>query len=156
MGKCCVKRVKARATIPPSTSEETVRRVLRKASLKWTHIQGKEILTKNDLKWRLKFAWKVRRKLSGNFWEEGVGFYLDGVSFTHKMNPPRALAWGKPGQGLDFSFTGKRSHKSIGGNIAHFMATISYGKDAFTMEQYHDRINAKKYVNIFPACLKKC
>ena len=43
-------------------------------------------MTMNDLKLRLKFAWKVRRKPSANFWEEGI-FYLDGASFTHKMNP---------------------------------------------------------------------
>ena len=52
----------------------------------------------NDLKLRLSFARKVRRKLPANFWEEGVGFYLDEASFTHKMNPfdqaraPRAMA----------------------------------------------------------------
>ena len=45
------------------------------------------ILTKNDLKLKLKFAQKVLRKLRTNFWEEGVRFYLDGASFTYKMNP---------------------------------------------------------------------
>ena len=63
--------------IPPSISEETVRRILRKAGLKWTRVHRKGILTKNDLKLRLKFARKVYRKLSANFWEEDVGFYLD-------------------------------------------------------------------------------
>ena len=87
MGNFCVKRVMVKAGIPPSISEETVRRVLRKAGLKWARVQRKGILTKNDLKLRLKFAKKVRRRLSANFWEEGVGFYLDGASFTHKVNP---------------------------------------------------------------------
>ena len=82
MGKFCVKRVMVKTGIPPSTSKETVRRVLRKACLKWTRVQRKEILTKNDQKLRLKFARKARCKLSANFWEEGVGFYLDGAGFT--------------------------------------------------------------------------
>ena len=101
MGNFCVKRVMVKAGIPPSISEETVWRVLRKAGLKWARVQRKGILTKNDLKLRLKFARKVRRKLPANSWEEGVGFYLDEASFTHKMNPfdqaraPSAMAWRK-------------------------------------------------------------
>ena len=44
--------------------------------------------------------------------EEAIGFYLDGASFTQKINPfdrartPRAMAWIKPGQVFYFSFTG--------------------------------------------------
>ena len=37
----------------PSITEEIVRRVLRKAKLKWNHFQMKGILGKNDLKLRL-------------------------------------------------------------------------------------------------------
>ena len=85
MGIFCVKRVIG--GISPSIGEETVCRILQKADLKWAHVQRKGILTKNDLKLRLKFAKKVRRRLSANFWEKGVGFYLDGASFTHKVNP---------------------------------------------------------------------
>ena len=150
MGNFCVKRVMLKAGIPPSISEETVRRVLRKAGLKWTRAQSKGILFKNDLKLRLRFARKVCRKLSANFWEESVVFYLDGASFTHKMNPfdqaraPRAMAWRKPGQGFDFGFTEKGSHEGTGGNIAHFMAAIAYGKGVIAAEQYHGRINAEK------------
>ena len=111
MRNFCVKRVMVKAGIPPSISEETVRGVLRKAGLKWACVQRKGILAKNELKLRLKFARKVRRKLPANFWEEGVGFYLDEANFTHKLNPfdqaraPRAMTWRKPGQGFDFGFT---------------------------------------------------
>ena len=48
-----------KAVIPQSISEETVRRVLQKTDLKWTHFQRKGILTKNDLKQRFKFDGKV-------------------------------------------------------------------------------------------------
>ena len=151
MRNFCVKRVMVKAGIPPSISEETVRRVLRKAGLKWARVQRKGILTKNDLKLRLKFARKVRRKLPANFWEEGVVFYLDGASFTHKMNPfdqaraPRAMAWRKAGQGFDFGFTGKGSHEGTGGSVAQSMAAIAYGKGVIAAEQYHGRINAEKF-----------
>ena len=94
-----------RAGIPPSISTATVRRVMKKAGIKWSHAQKKGVLTKSDLKLRLKFARKVRRKLPKNFWTGGVGFYFDRASFTHKMNPfdqaraLRAMVWRKPGQG---------------------------------------------------------
>ena len=154
-GNFCVKRVMVKAGIPPSISEETVRRALRKAGLKWVRVQRKGILTKNDLNLRLKFARKVLRKLSANFWEEVVGFYLDGASFTHKINPfdqaraPRAMAWRKPGQGFDFGFTGKGSHEGTGGNVADFMAAIAYGKGVIAAEQCHGRINAEKFSPFF-------
>ena len=58
----CKKRVMGKAGIPPSISEETVRKVVQKTDLKWTHFQRKGILTKYNLKLRLKFAQKVCRK----------------------------------------------------------------------------------------------
>ena len=131
MGNFCVKRLMKRAGITPSINEETVRRVSQKAALKWTRVQRKGILTKNDLQLRLKFARKARGTLLANFWEEGVEFYLDGASFTYKMNPfdqaraPRAMAWRKSRQGFDFGFTGKGRHEGTGGNIAQFMAAIA-------------------------------
>ena len=51
-----------KAGISPSVSEETVCRALLKTGLKWIHFQRKGILTKNDLKLRLKFSRKVCRK----------------------------------------------------------------------------------------------
>ena len=145
------KKSNGKSRIPPSISEETVWRVLRKAGLRWARVQRKGILTKNDLVLRLKFARKVCRKLPAKFWEEGVGFYLDGASFTHKMNSfdqaraPRAMTWRKPGKGFDFGFTGKGSHETTGGTVADFMAAIAYGKGVIAAEQYHGRINVEKF-----------
>ena len=63
MGKFLVKKgVLVKAGIPPSINKETVRRVLRKTDLKWTHFQRKGIISENDLKLRLKFAWKIYLK----------------------------------------------------------------------------------------------
>ena len=58
----CRKKVLVKAYIPPSISKNTVCRVLRKTDLKWTQFQGKGAMSKNDLKFRIKFAWKVYRK----------------------------------------------------------------------------------------------
>ena len=54
----CKKRVMVKAGIPPTISEEIVRRVLWNTDLKCTHFQRKGIMSKNDLKLRLKFARK--------------------------------------------------------------------------------------------------
>ena len=61
-GNFWVKRVMVKAGIPLSIGEETGCRVLQKAGLKLTHAQRKRIMTKNDLKLRLKFTRKVCRK----------------------------------------------------------------------------------------------
>ena len=144
----CVKRIKFRATICKWWNNF---QVLKKAAIKWTHAQKKEILSKNDLKLKLKFAWKVRRMLPKNFWTEGIGFYLDGTSFTHKTNPfdqvraLKSIAWRRPDQGLDFGYTANWSHEETGRSVAHFMAAIAYGKGLIGAEQYHGRINAEKF-----------
>ena len=133
VGNFSVKRVMMSADIRPSISTATVR-VMRKAPLKWTHTQKKRVLTKSDLKLRLRFAQKVRRKLSKGFSTGGLGFYFHGACFTHKMNSfdqaraPRAMVWIKPGQGLDFGFFAKESHEGKGERVAKFMAAIAYGK----------------------------
>ena len=81
----------------------------------------------SDLKLRLRFAQKVRRKLSKGIWTGGLGFYFHGACFTHKMNSfdkaraPRAMVWIKPGQGLDFGFFAKESHEQKGERVAKVM-----------------------------------
>ena len=61
------------------------------------------------------------------------------------MNPPRAMAWRKTGKGFDFAFTRNGSHEGIGGNVAHFMAAIIYGKGVIAAKQCHGRTNAEKF-----------
>ena len=82
-----MEKIKLRAGIPPSASDETVCRVPRKAGIKWIHAQRKGILTKNDLKLRLKFASTVQQKLPNNFWTEEIGLYLDKANFKHTTDP---------------------------------------------------------------------
>ena len=63
-------------------SDETVRRVKRSDGLNYRHARKKGLLTTIDLKLRLQFERKVKRKIGPNFWKQGVSFYLDGFSFT--------------------------------------------------------------------------
>ena len=99
-------------------------------------------------------------------WTGGVGFYFNGASFTHKMNPfdqtraPRTMVWRKPGQGLDFGFTAKGSHEGTGESVAHIVVAIAYGKGVIAAEQYFGRINADTYSSFvhehFASVFKKC
>ena len=50
MGNFFIRSVMVKGSTQPSITEEIVRRVLRKAKLKWNHFQMKGILGKNDLK----------------------------------------------------------------------------------------------------------
>ena len=108
-----MKKIKFRAGIPRSVSDETFSRVLKKAAVKWRHAQKEGVLRKNEL------AQRVRRKLPKNFWTEGVEFYLDGPRFTHKTNQfdqaraPKAMDWKKPDPGFSFGCTAKGSQKIL-------------------------------------------
>ena len=97
---------------------------------------------------RFKFARKILRKSSADFWEEGVEFCLEGTRFAHKRNfftkpeAPRPINWKNSGQRFGSGFTGKCSHEGTGGNVTYFMAAIAYGKGGIAVKQYHERINA--------------
>ena len=101
----CAKRVMVKAGISLSISEETV---LQRTGLKWSRVQGKGILTKNDLTFRLKIVPKVLYTNSDDFKEEGAGFYLNKARFAHKMifyqiaTTPRVMAWRNPGKKFYF------------------------------------------------------
>ena len=131
------RHVRISSGIESSVSDETVSRVMRKDGLRYRHARKKGLLTRKDLKLRLAFAKKVRRKLNPDFWKHDISFYLDGVSFTHKYNPcdkaraPRTMAWRRPNEGLKFKCTAKGSHEGTGGKVAHFIAAVAYGKGLF-------------------------
>ena len=118
------------------------------------------MLTKNDVKLRLRIARKVRWKLRKDFETGGVGFYLDRASFTHEMNPfdqaraPRAIVWRKRRQRLNFDFDQNGSHQRPRGSVAQFMAAIAYGKGVIAAEQYFGRINTFVHEN-FASMFKK-
>ena len=150
-GYFTTKRIKTSAGISPEVSDETVRRVLRKAGYKYTHSRKKGVLKRKDTKLRLEFAQKVQRLVDPTLWTEGVAFYLDGVGFTHKYNPfdqamaPRTMAWRKPRDGLCLNQTAKGSHEGTGGKTAHFFVAIAYGRGVLLAEQYEGNLTGEKF-----------
>ena len=127
VGHFTSRHVHVSAGIGSRVSDETVRRVMRSDGLNYRHARKKGQLTKNDLKLRLQFARKVKYKLGPNFWKQGVSFYLNGVSFTHKFIPadqahaPKTKAWRRPNEGQKYKCTAKGSRKGTGGKVAHFL-----------------------------------
>ena len=166
VGHFTSRHVRVSAGIGSRVSDETVRRVMRSDGLNYRHARKKRLLTKNDLKLRLQFARKVKRKLGPNFWKQGVSFYLDGVSFTHKFNPadqaraPKTIAWRRPNEGLKYKCTAKGSHEGTGGKVAHFFAAIAYGKGIVLCEEYHGKLNGQSFANFvrehFPRLFTTC
>lgn len=161
-----IKRLRLAADVPKDVSDENVRRVLQRDTLGYRHAAKKGVLSKADLKKRLKFARTVKKKFSdGRIWTEGIGFYVDGASFTHKYHPldqaqaPGTMVWRRPNERLNFGLTAKAAHCGNGGTQAHFMVAIAYGKGVVMCVQYHGRINGEKFAEIirdeFPAAFKK-
>ena len=92
------KRVLVNAGIPPFISEETVRKVLQKTDVKWTHFQRKENMSKNDLKLTVEFARKVYCKhASCNYeiWNHQKAY--GNITLNHNFNVlPHALPYVLP------------------------------------------------------------
>ena len=126
---------------------------MRADGLKYRHARKKGLLTKKDLKLRLAFARKVKRKLNPNFWKSGIAFYLDGVGFTHKYNPAdqaraqKTMVWRRANEGLKSNCTAKGSHEGTGGKVVHFIAAIAYRKGFVLCQEYHGKLNGESFAN---------
>ena len=87
-GKFTVKRLMQQAGVSPRhASFRIVQRFLRSQGYKHLQACQKGLLTDKDLKKRLKFAQKIKREYNDNLWTEQSAFFLDAVSFIHKVNP---------------------------------------------------------------------
>lgn len=152
-GHFTIKRVKTAAGVE-NVCDETVRRVFRKAGLRYTHSRKKGVLKRHDLRKRLQFARDMKSMGTDGqkqLWQNDIAFYLDGVGFAHKYNPfdqakaPRSMAWRRPHDGLDFQRTARGSHEGTGGRVAHFICAISYQDGMILAEQYDGRMNGRKF-----------
>ena len=84
-------------------SRRTYLRYLNELGYHYFLAGSKGILSDNDKKVRLQFAYKMEQHLIRNpdFWKNEISFYWDGVSFVHKYNPKsgtasnRARVWQK-------------------------------------------------------------
>ena len=145
VGHFASKRVRMSAGIGSCVSDECVCHIMHRAGLRYRHSRRKGLLTRKDLKIRLAFARKVKGILNPEFWKNGISFYLDGVSFTHNLNPsdqaraPRTMAWRRPGEGLMFKSTAKGNHEGTGAKVA----AIAYGKGVVLCEQFRGKLNGQ-------------
>ena len=82
-----VKRLWLEAGIDKRISDCTVGRCLNELGYKYLQSRRKGLMSRKDIKIRLRYARKVKRLLPNDFWTNGISFYiLDGTSFTHKRN----------------------------------------------------------------------
>ncbi len=103
-----------------------------------------------DLKRWVKFARAMLSQYSDDIWQNGIAFYLDGVSFVHKTNPldqakaPSGRIWRKKSEGLLQGCTSKGSKVGHGGMVAHYLVAISYGQGVLVCQQY-EKMNGKYF-----------
>ena len=144
---------------------KTVQRYLHSQGYKYLNARQKGLLMETDLAKRLRFARKIKREHSENFWKENISFYLDGVSFVHKCNPadqaraPSGRIWRKEQEGLALGCTAKGAHCGSGGRVARFMVGMSYGHGVVLCEQYH-HLDGKYFKSLvqreFPRMFRVC
>ena len=147
-------------------NNRTVRRALNAHGYGYRQCRKKGQLTENDCKLRLAYAKKIKRQnLPRTFWQEGIAFYLDGVSFVHKTHPYehakscRTRTWRLRGEGLSIHSTAKGRKEGTGGSVAKFMVSIAYGKGVIGVQQYNGHICGEKFADIvrsnFPRMFEK-
>ena len=151
-----VKRIKLMAGLSRKVCDESVRLVMKSNGFKKRCAAKKGILSKKDLQERYSFAKKIKQKFENNgchLWKEGIAFYLDGASFTHKYHPldqaqaPKSRIWRRQNERLSFGLTAKSNHEGTGGTQAHFLVGIGYEKGVVFCEQYEGRLNGQKFAD---------
>ena len=126
-------------------SNRTYRRYLNRLGYGFRQSRRKGMMSRVDLRKRLKFARKVRRLgLRQNFWTQGISFYLDAVGFVYKTNPadearaPGAREWRRRNEGLSYGCTAKG--RKEGTKQQRFMVAIAYGKGVILSKSYRGRL----------------
>ena len=164
-----VRRIKMLAGLAGRVSDESVRLVLHSDGFAFRKAAKKGVLKKEDLVKRVEFAKKIQRRFPNcgrDLWKTGIGFYLDGVSFTHKTHPmdqaqaPKKKLWRKKKERLAKGMTAKSNNEGVGGKQAHFLVGIAYGKGVIFCERYDGRLNGQKFADFvrttLPDVLKTC
>ena len=134
-------------------SNSTLRRGLRKLGYRHYRTRKKGLLSKCDVKNRLKYARKIKKlELGFDFWTKGISFYLDATGFEYKRNPmdqaraPGAREWRLINEGTKLGCTSKG--KKEGTTQAKFMVAISYKCGVVLCEQLTKRMNGKSFAKL--------
>lgn len=124
-------------------SNKTIRRTLNSHGYHYLQARRKGLMTKADLKVRLKFAKDIiKNENNETLWKEKICFYLDGTSWVFKTNPcdqarhAETRVWRKPSEGLSLGCTSKGKKVGYGGKVVHYIVCISYGKGVISCEKY--------------------
>lgn len=146
-GSYTVKRVLLETGMQDKVSRRTGGRFLNKQGLHFLHTRKKGVMTRQDMRKRVRFARKVNR-VNPTIWTEGISFYLDGVGFVHKTNPrdeaisPRGMAYRRKCEGLDHGHTSKGKKEGVNGRVAKYIVCISYSKGVICCEPYEKMTGA--------------
>ena len=85
LGSFSMKRLKLESRVDPHVSNNTIILILKSNKYHYLQSRKKGLMLKHDARTRLLFA-RNPAKLR-DFWANGIGFYFDGASWTHKTNP---------------------------------------------------------------------
>lgn len=150
-----VRQLQHASGLSKNCSLSTCYREMIRAGYSWSSVRRKGVLTQADKKRRL--AWcKQHLKTPPTFWTTGVAFYLDGVSFQHKLHPmaahcaPGSRAWLKKEEKL--LVTGKGSHEGSGGRSLRFLVGVSFGGGVVICSKY-EKMSAKFYAGFVKGTL---
>ena len=132
-------------------SIDTMRRCLNSLGYRYKQSRRKGLMSKKDLQLRLEFARNIKKLPNHEkLWTEGMGFYLDCVSFIPKFNPKdqarctKSMAW-RRSEGLNLFCTSKGKKVGNQGRMAHFIDAISYGKGVICCHPYQNPITGKYF-----------
>ena len=147
----CCERLRAESGLH-HVSLHTFNRTLKRLGYRFCDARRKGISNSADRSERVKFAREVRKHYSEDLWKRDICFYLDGVSFWHKLNPlddarsPQGKIWWKRSEGLSPDCTAKGAHTGSGGRVLKMIVAISYSKGVIFCEQY-DKLDGDYYAN---------
>jgi len=161
VGPFSIKRLKVEAGIHENVCDNTIRRLLKRYGYQYLQSRKKGLMSKHDTRTRYLFAKKVKRRLPRNFWTNGIGFYLDGASWTHKTNPSdqarstRAMAWRKKTEGLSLKCTTKGKKEGTGGRMVKVIVAIAHGRGTVLCHQHEEKLTGQYFADFvkmhFPA-----
>lgn len=86
LGPFFINQLKLETGVDAHALDNTIIHILKRNSYYYLQPRKGSMSRQNARTWLL-FALKVTRILSRDFWTNGIRFYLDGLSWTHKTNP---------------------------------------------------------------------
>ena len=144
-----IKKLKVESGVDVNISDNTVRRVLNRYGYKYLQSRKKGLLSEKDARNRLLFARKVKRLYAKDIWINDIGFYFDGLSWTHKTNPydqarsTTTMAWRRKSEGLCLKCTTKGKKEGSGGKMVKVFVAIAHSHGVVMCEQYKEKLTGE-------------